>query len=50
MTNIDPTFPNPDPADAAAPAQDAAASLNAETRLQELETRHAEVSDAYLRA
>ena len=50
MTNIDPTFSNPDPADAAAPAQDAAAPLDAETRLQELETRHAEVSDAYLRA
>ena len=50
MTNIDPTPSNPDPADAAAPAQEAAAALNAEFKLQELEARHAEVSDAFLRA
>jgi molecular chaperone GrpE len=50
MTNIDPTFTNPEPEDAGAAAQDAAAAINAETRLQELEARHAEVSDAYLRA
>lgn len=37
----------PDPA---AAAQDAASALNAEFRLQELEAKHAEVSDAYLRA
>ena len=40
----------PEAADAAAPAQGAAASLNAEFRLQELEAKHAEVSDAFLRA
>jgi molecular chaperone GrpE len=39
-----------DTADAAAPIQEAAAALNAEFRLQELETKHAEVSDAFLRA
>jgi molecular chaperone GrpE len=39
-----------DAADAAAPAQEAAATLNAEFRLQELEAKHAEVSDAFLRA
>jgi len=50
MTNIDSTPSNPDPAPAAAPAQEAAAALNAEFKLQELEARHAEVSDAYLRA
>jgi molecular chaperone GrpE len=50
MTNIDPSLSNPLPADAAAPAQDAAATLNAELKLQELEARHAEVSDAFLRA
>ena len=41
----------PDAADAAAaPAQESAAALNAEFRLQELEAKHAEVSDAFLRA
>jgi molecular chaperone GrpE len=50
MTNIDPNAPPPEPAVSAAPAQEAAAPANAETRLQELEARHAEVSDAYLRA
>ena len=54
MTNIDPTQPIPETAErAAAPAasaQDTAAALNAEFRLQELEAKHAEVSDAYLRA
>jgi molecular chaperone GrpE len=49
MTNIDPTFPNPDGPDAA-PAQEQAFSFNTETRLQELEAKHAEVADAYLRA
>lgn len=39
-----------DTADAAAPSQEAAAALNAEFRLQELEAKHAEVSDAFLRA
>ena len=42
--------PSPDATDAAAPAQEAAAALNAEFRLQELEAKHAEVADAYLRA
>ena len=41
---------SPNAADAAAPAQEAAAALSAEFRLQELEARHAEVSDAFLRA
>ena len=50
MTQFDPTPTNPDPADAVTPAQEAAAALSAEARLQELEARHAEVSDAYLRA
>jgi molecular chaperone GrpE len=50
MTNFDSTPANPDPAGAAAPAQEAAAALNAEFKLQELEARHAEVSDAFLRA
>ena len=50
MTQFDPTPANPDPADAVTPAQEAAAAFNAEARLQELEARHAEVSDAYLRA
>ena len=48
MTNIDPTPPNPEPTDAS--SADAAATLNAEFKLQELEARHAEVSDAFLRA
>ena len=49
MTNIDPTQHHPDAPDAA-PAQDQAFSFNTETRLQELEAKHAEVADAYLRA
>ncbi|MDE2298405.1 MAG: nucleotide exchange factor GrpE [Burkholderiales bacterium] len=49
MTNIDSTPPKPDPAPAEAPAQDASAP-NAEVLLLELEARHAEVSDAFLRA
>ncbi len=48
MTNIEPNPPTPDPD--AAPAQEGADALNAEFKLQELEARHAEVSDAYLRA
>ena len=53
MTQNEPQAPSHDAAswaDAAAPAQEAAASLNAEFRLQELEAKHAEVSDAFLRA
>ena len=52
MTNIDPTQPHPDAADtpSAAPAQEHAFSFNTESRLQELEAKHAEVADAYLRA
>lgn len=47
MTINDPTADQPDAA-ATPPATDGAAS--AETKLQELEARHAEVADAYLRA
>jgi molecular chaperone GrpE len=52
MTQTDPIFPNADetPAAAAAPAQEGAAAVNAELKLQELEARHAEVSEAFLRA
>jgi molecular chaperone GrpE len=50
MTNIDPNSPSPEPAVNAAPAPEATPAGNAEIRLQELEARHAEVSDAYLRA
>ena len=53
MSNNDPTPINPDPAEpvpTAEPAQEAAERFNAEARLQELEAKHAEVSDAYLRA
>ena len=51
MNQTDPTPPTQDPAaPSEAPAQEAAAALNAEFKLQELEARHAEVSDAYLRA
>jgi molecular chaperone GrpE len=49
MTNQDPNT-SPDFSNPAAPAQEAAATLNAEFRLQELEAKHAEVSDAFLRA
>jgi molecular chaperone GrpE len=49
MTNIEPTPPNPETPDAAA-TQEQASSFNAEARLQELEAKHAEVADAYLRA
>jgi molecular chaperone GrpE len=49
MTNIDPTPPIPESADATG-AQDTAAAFNADARLQELEAKHAEVADAYLRA
>ena len=53
MTNPEsnPAYP-PEGTDApnAGPAQDLAASVNAETRLVELEAKHAEVSDAFLRA
>ena len=49
MTNIDPTQPHPDATDAS-PAQEHSFSFNTESRLQELEAKHAEVADAYLRA
>ncbi len=55
MTNNDPNSTSasnassPEPTDASA-AQDTAAAFNADTRLQELEAKHAEVADAYLRA
>jgi molecular chaperone GrpE len=48
MTPMNQDNSNPD-FDASAQGQDAAA-VNAEARLQELEAKHAEVSDAYLRA
>ena len=50
MTDTENTPTAPDPASATAPAQEAAATLNAEFRLQDLEAKHAEVSDAFLRA
>ena len=56
MTTNDPTPTPPtgndaaEPAVNAAPSQEATAPIDAGTRLQELEARHAEVSDAYLRA
>jgi len=52
MTNIDPTQPQPDSPDTptSPSAQDQAFSFNTEARLQELEAKHADVADAYLRA
>jgi molecular chaperone GrpE len=50
MTNNAPTPSTPEQAAGAAPVQQAATAANAEIRLQELEAKHAEVSDAYLRA
>ena len=50
MTQPEPTPPTPDETPTAAPAQEAAAAVNAEIKLQELEAKHAEVADAYLRA
>ena len=50
MNDNETTPSAPEPAGTAAPAQEAAATLNAEFKLQELEAKHAEVSDAYLRA
>jgi molecular chaperone GrpE len=53
MSNNDPTPPNPDLADLAGLAPSAEADpvdLSLATRLAELEAKHAEVSDAYLRA
>ena len=49
MNQNDATPAQPDPSDAT-PGSDAAAALNAEHRLQELEAKHAELSDAFLRA
>ena len=49
MNQNDATPAQPDLSDAA-PDSDAAAALNAEHRLQELEAKHAELSDAFLRA
>lgn len=50
MTNFDPNPATPDPAASASSTQPAAATVTAEARLLELEAKHAEVSDAYLRA
>ena len=41
---------HPDSIESAAAAQDNAADFNVESRLQELEAKHADMSDAYLRA
>ena len=50
MTNIDPNPPNAETTEGA-PAQDLPPfSFNTEARLQELEAKHAELADAYLRA
>lgn len=46
----EPTFDKPNATGPAASTQDPAGEAGAETKLQELEARHAEVSDAYLRA
>lgn len=46
----DTTPPNPDLASAASASQESATASNAEVRLQELEAKHADMSDAYLRA
>ena len=50
MNDNETTPPAPEPAGTAAPEQEAAATLNTEFKLQELEAKHAEVADAYLRA
>ena len=50
MNDNETTPSAPEPAGTAASAQEAAATLNAEFKLQELEAKHAEVADAYLRA
>jgi molecular chaperone GrpE len=49
MTQDHPT-PEFDPAAEAAAAANEAAAVNAEARLQELEAKHSELSDAFLRA
>ncbi len=49
MTNIDPTSSQPDTPEGT-PAQEAPFSFGTEARLQDLEAKHAEVADAYLRA
>ena len=49
MTQDNPT-PEFDPATEAAAAANEAAATNAEARLQELEAKHSELSDAFLRA
>jgi molecular chaperone GrpE len=48
MTNIDPTFPGDQPD--TSPAHDGGFSFNTEAKLKDLEAKHADVSDAYLRA
>ena len=50
MSNTEPTPPNAEAANAAAPAPESMAEPSAESRLQEFEAKYAEMSDAYLRA
>ncbi len=50
MSNTEPTPPNAEAADAAAPAPESIAEPGAESRLREIEANYAEMSDAYLRA
>ena len=50
MPNNESTPENPTPEAASVASQDAAAAPNADVKLAELEARHAEVADAFLRA
>lgn len=50
MSINDQTPQQPNPGDDASAAQEQAAAFNADARLQELEAKHADMSDAYLRA
>jgi molecular chaperone GrpE len=50
MSNNEPAPENPTPDDASAPAQNAATAPDADLKIAELEARHAETADAFLRA
>lgn len=50
MSINDQTPQHPNPGDDASAAQEQATAFNADARLQELEAKHADMSDAYLRA